>query len=206
MTVHAYLRVSTDEQSNEQQESEIKKRFPDILNENIAREKESALKYRPVFESLVHSLQKGDHLVVIAIDRLGRNTIELLTLLEDFEKKGINFISLREGVDFSTPSGRMFFTIMAAMARMERDLISTRTKAALAVLKAKGVKLGVPPYDASKIKPEIALFRDKYGYSYAKIGRMYHHRKTNIAKWYKEYKESFDENPVETVAKRKKKA
>ena len=45
MTVHAYLRVSTDEQSNEQQESEIKKRFPDILNENIAREKESALKY-----------------------------------------------------------------------------------------------------------------------------------------------------------------
>lgn len=72
-------------------------------------------------------LQPGDTLLVTAIDRLGRSTRDVLAVAGDLRERGVSLRSLREGVDFSTPTGQLVLTVMAALAQMEREQILERT-------------------------------------------------------------------------------
>lgn len=92
---------------------------------------------RPSLDSLLKAAKQGKFkvLIIYSIDRLGRNTKHLLTLLDEFKHLGISLISLREGLDFSTPVGQMALTVLAGVAQLERELISERIKTALAVKK-----------------------------------------------------------------------
>ncbi len=90
-------------------------------------------------------LGRGDTLVVVSIDRLGISLSDLVGTLENLENRGIQFRSLREGIETSTPLGRMFFQIAASFAEYERVLISERTKAGLRVARARGSQIGRPP-------------------------------------------------------------
>lgn len=90
-------------------------------------------------------LGRGDTLVVVSIDRLGRSLSDLVGTLEDVERSGVRFRSLREGIDTTTPLGRMFFQISSVFAEYERALISERTKAGLQTAMAKGTRMGRPP-------------------------------------------------------------
>lgn len=141
MKTYAYLRVSTDKQATDTQEHDLLRRFPDA---EIIREIASGVKARPALEALIAVLQPGDTLAVAALDRLGRKLSEILLLIEDLQRRGINLISLREGVDYSSPIGRMTMQVLLAVAELERNLIGQRTSAALQALKAKGVILGRP--------------------------------------------------------------
>jgi DNA invertase Pin-like site-specific DNA recombinase len=83
-----------------------------------------------------------DIIAVWKLDRFGRSLKHLVTALADLESLGITFVSLRDGFDLTTPSGRLMFQIIGAMAEFERNLIRERVIAGMANAKAKGLKLG----------------------------------------------------------------
>ncbi|EOZ5808187.1 recombinase family protein [Enterococcus hirae] len=87
-------------------------------------------------------LEAGDTLIIYKIDRLGRSTKQLVNIMSELQEKGINLISIKENIDTSTPMGKVIFTILSAIAELEADYISERTKEALAILKENGVQLG----------------------------------------------------------------
>ncbi|HFO3889482.1 TPA: recombinase family protein, partial [Escherichia coli] len=93
---------------------------------------------RPGLKKLLRTLSAGDTLVVWKLDRLGRSMRHLVTLIEDLRQRGVNFRSLTDSIDTSTPMGRFFFHVMGALAEMERELIVERTRAGLAAARAKG--------------------------------------------------------------------
>ena len=87
-------------------------------------------------------LRKFDAVAVWKLDRFGRSLKHLVTALADLESLGIAFVSLRDGFDLSTPSGRLMFQIIGAMGEFERNLIRERVRAGMAHARAKGRKMG----------------------------------------------------------------
>lgn len=137
--IYLYMRVSTGKQELDTQEHDLGKRYPTGL---VFKETASGMGARPKLQQLIETVKGGDTVVVAALDRLGRRTSEILLLIETLHKRGVNVVSLREGMDYNTPGGRAFMSMMLVMAQLERDLISQRTKAALQAKKAAGVRLG----------------------------------------------------------------
>ena len=137
-----YARVSKDEQNLDLQ--------LDALNaagvERIFSDKESGAKAdrKGLAETLSH-LRAGDVLTVWKLDRLGRNTIQLMMLLNQLHERGVEFKSLTEGIDTTTSFGRFFFTMSAALSQLERDRLIERTKAGLKSAKARGRTGGRKP-------------------------------------------------------------
>src|SRR5260370_29624564 len=90
---------------------------------------------------------------VYRYDRFARSLWQLVNALAEFDALGVHFVSLHEGVDTSTPNGRLVFGIFASIAEFERELIRGRVRSGLAAARAKGKKLGRPrrPIDAGRI-------------------------------------------------------
>ncbi|PCJ89744.1 MAG: DNA resolvase [Hyphomicrobiales bacterium] len=99
---------------------------------------------RAGLDELLATLQAGDTLMVWKLDRLGRSTLHLLTLLDNLQKRGIDFHAITQGIDTRTALGRMVFGQLAVFAEFEREQISERTKAGMAAAKARGVHVGRP--------------------------------------------------------------
>jgi DNA invertase Pin-like site-specific DNA recombinase len=97
---------------------------------------------RPAFVKLFNFVRSGDTLIVAAIDRLGRDTLDVLATVEALQAKGVSIISLREGFDLSTPMGKAMLTMLAAMATLERSNIKARQMAGIVKAKADGKALG----------------------------------------------------------------
>ena len=98
--------------------------------------------------------RRFDVLVVWRFDRFARSVSHLLRALEQFQALGIDFVSLSEHVDTSTPTGKMIFTVLGAVAELERSLIVERVKAGLRNARAKGKKLGRPRADVRESEIE----------------------------------------------------
>jgi DNA invertase Pin-like site-specific DNA recombinase len=109
-----------------------------------------SLDERPELDRLLDHLRVGDTVVVWRLDRLGRNLRHLLAVVGDLEARDVGFRSLTEGIDTSTPGGRLVFHIFASLAQFERELIRERTMAGLAAARARGRKGGRP----RKLTPE----------------------------------------------------
>ncbi|MDZ4051224.1 MAG: recombinase family protein [Limnobacter sp.] len=106
-------------------------------------------------------LREGDTLVVYKLDRLGRTTKQLVSLVDDLASQGVGFISITESIDTSNRLGKFFFHIMSAMSEMERELIVERTKAGLDAARARGKPSGAPiKFDDDKVRSAMALLRD----------------------------------------------
>lgn len=129
--------------------------------ERIFTEKALSVRDRKIFNECSNYLRKGDTLVVWKLDRLGRTTKKLLELIEELEERGINLKIITLGVDTSTPAGRLFFTIMAGLAEMERELIVERTKAGLDAARARGRLGGRPRVDQEKVAMAIKMYKSK---------------------------------------------
>ena len=108
---------------------------------------------RPALDELVAAAKRRKFDVVVCwrLDRLGRNLRRLVTLLDELQALGVAFISMGEGIDCTTPAGKMQLHILAALAEFERGRIQERVKAGLARAKAQGVRLGRP---RRRIAPE----------------------------------------------------
>lgn len=137
-----YSRTSTASQDTTNQTVHLKSQFPNAI---VVEEVASGTKARPELETLVRQLEPGDTLVVAALDRLGRKTSEILVLIEDLQQKGIILRSVREGIDYSTVMGKLVTQILCSIAELERNIISERTKVALAAKRQNGIIGGRRP-------------------------------------------------------------
>ncbi len=171
-----YARVSTNNghQNPEMQLRELReycdRRGLEIADEYVDNGVSGAKERRPHLDRLLADCRRRmvDAVVVYRYDRFARSLRQLVNALEEFRALGIDFISLHEGVDTSTPNGRLVFGIFASIAEFERELIRDRVRSGLAAAKAKGKRLGRPRrvVDASK----IARLRTQ-GLSWAGIGK-----------------------------------
>jgi DNA invertase Pin-like site-specific DNA recombinase len=147
MKVALYARVSTSEQKTENQKlilvEEAKKQGWEY---EYFEEKESTRKTRPIKYSIMEKLRSKefDAVCVLKIDRWARSNLELLNEVEEFKKKNIGFISLREKIDITTSDGMLQFSIFASFANWEREKIRERTLDGLARAKSEGKTLGRP--------------------------------------------------------------
>ncbi|MGS0677329.1 recombinase family protein [Shewanella sp. 125m-1] len=149
MRTFAYCRVSTVEQNAETQAHQLKERVADLLDTRIISESISggvAAMARPAFKELVdHKLEAGDRLVVLKLDRLGRDAIDVLQTIKMLTEKGVSVQSLDLPVsDLSTPEGKLMLSLMTAFAEFEKSRIVERTQEGLARAKAEGKTLGRP--------------------------------------------------------------
>lgn len=130
-----YIRVSTVEQNIARQEVIMKK----LDVEKIFIDKISGKnKERPMLKEMMDFVRSGDIVVVESISRFARNTRDLLELVDQLVAKGVQFVSMKEKIDTSTPSGKFMLTVFGAVAQLERDYILQRQKEGIAIAKANG--------------------------------------------------------------------
>ncbi|WP_144825946.1 recombinase family protein [Micrococcus luteus] len=107
---------------------------------------------RPELDAMLDYLREGDTVLVASLDRMGRTMADLVTLVNQLQDRGINFRSIREGIDTSGPAGRMVFHVFAALAEFEHATILERTEKGRQAAAEKGRKGGRPrKYDAKKV-------------------------------------------------------
>jgi len=134
-----YSRVSTTDQNPDSQKDALNRAGVDqLFIERFTGTKAS----RPEWDQVKKILRTGDTLVVTRLDRLGRSSKDLLEIGEWLQSKGVELEAVDQPINTSTPEGRMFFTILAAFAQFERDLIVARTRDGLAAARARGRKGG----------------------------------------------------------------
>jgi DNA invertase Pin-like site-specific DNA recombinase len=134
-----YARVSTQDQNLDMQIDALTK----AGCKRIFQEKMSGSRsVRPEFSKALETLREGDMLVVWKLDRLGRSVKNLVDLVGELHKQGVQFKSLTDAIDTGTPSGRFFFHVMASLAQMERELTVERTRAGLETARKLGRRGG----------------------------------------------------------------
>src|SRR5216684_8849724 len=150
MRIGIYARVSTKDQSCELQVRDLRPycaaRGFDLVREYVDVGQSGAKDSRPELNKLMDDARKRqfEAIVVWRFDRFARSTKHLLLALEEFRSLGIQFISYQENMDTSSPLGQALFTIVAAVAQLERDLIRERVNAGIRNARACGKQLGRP--------------------------------------------------------------
>lgn len=150
MRIGIYARVSTKDQSCELQLRDLRTycaaRGFSVLREYVDVGESGAKDSRPQLNELMAAARKRlfDAVIVWRFDRFARSTKHLLLALEEFRSLGIQFISYQENIDTSSPLGQALFTIVSAVAQLERDLIRERVNAGLRNARACGKQLGRP--------------------------------------------------------------
>lgn len=143
-----YIRVSTREQS------ELRQMVDAAEYDKIYIDKASGKDTkRPEFQKMMDYIREGDELVVDSYSRLARSTKDLLTIVETLDKKGVRLISQKEGLDTSTPTGKLMLTFFAALYQFQRELILEQQAEGIAACKAAGKPLG-----RKKIKPDDKFY------------------------------------------------
>ena len=149
-----YVRVSTTEQNTARQESLMES----LGVEKIYIEKVSGKsKDRPKLQEMMSFVREGDTLIVESISRFARNTRDLLDLVEQLTKKKVEFVSKKENIDTSTPTGQFMLTVFGAMAQLERDTILERQREGIEEAKKLGKYKGRKP-----IAVDEGLFAEQY--------------------------------------------
>ena len=177
--IYGYCRVSSNKQFNEGngievQESEILSKYE---NAEIYFEQFTGTTVeRPVFNELINKLQSGDMLVVTKLDRLARNTVEGIEIVQGLFKKEVSVHVINVGLLENTSMGKFFLTTLFAVAEMERNMIVERTQAGKAVARTKeGYKEGRPKkFTQEQLDHAMELLKSN---SYTEVAKM-----TNISK------------------------
>jgi DNA invertase Pin-like site-specific DNA recombinase len=183
MRVGTYARVSTKDQSCEMQMRDLRAycaaRGFTIIREYIDIGQSGAKDSRPQLNELMADARKRkfDSILVWRFDRFARSTKHLLLSLEEFRSLGIQFVSYQENIDTSSPLGQALFTIVSAVAQLERDLIRERVSAGVRNARANGKQLGRPrrivnQEEIVRLKAEGASLRkiaEKLGIGYGTL-------------------------------------
>jgi DNA invertase Pin-like site-specific DNA recombinase len=127
---------------------------------------------RPELDRLLDHLREGDEVVVWKLDRLGRNTRNLLALIDDLEDRGVHFRSLTEGITTTGAMGKAMLTVMSAFAQLERDQLAERTRAGMASAAAHGRRAGRREVTVGDWKVKRARELKAQGLNPADIGKI----------------------------------
>lgn len=130
-----YARISTDEQKLDLQTDALQKAGCERVFSDTA---SGAKDDRPGLAGALEVLVQGDVLVVWKLDRMGRSLPHLVSTVSELQARGVEFRSLQEAIDTTTPGGRLVFHVFAALAQFERELIRERTKAGLEAARSRG--------------------------------------------------------------------
>jgi len=184
--VAIYCRVSTLDQSTDSQLLDLRRYvaerqwniYKEYVDEGISGTKDS----RPALDELMDAARKRkfDVVLVWRFDRFARSTKHLILALEEFRNLGIDFVSYQENIDTSSPLGSAIFTIISAVAQLERDIIAERVKSGLRRAKENGKKLGRPrgtALDVEKIRGPR-----KKGWSLKQIAKALNTSKSSVAR------------------------
>lgn len=155
----SYLRISTAGQEMARQtkmfdDLGIEKRFEDVASgKNTEREQ---------LKAMLAFIREGDVVYVESISRIARNTKDLLSIVDAIQKKGADFVSLKESIDTSTPQGKFMLTVFGAMAELERECILQRTREGIAIAKEQHKYKGKPKMkiDEDAFRRECQKWRD----------------------------------------------
>lgn len=182
MAIIGYSRVSTTDQRTESQEEnfgthQVEKVYRDhgISGTVKALEREG-------FKACFEYLREGDTLVIAAIDRLGRDTIDVLNTVKSLQGKGVKVVSIREGFDLSTPVGEAMLTMLAAMAKLERTNIKIRQMAGIERARQEGKKLG-REFSVDPLK--VKHWREKHGATLSETAKHFKISKATVCKYLK---------------------
>lgn len=158
MAIIGYARVSTSGQDLELQVEKLM----DYGCDKIFKEKQSGAKSdRGELSKALDYLREGDKLVVYKIDRLARSTFDLHRIARELTEKGIGLVFIKEQIDFTTPAGKLMFTMLGAIAEFERDLINERTAEGRERAKQQGKHMGRKGKDEKDVKKAIKLYQER---------------------------------------------
>ena len=137
-----YIRVSTQEQNTMRQEVLMRSLGVDEVYVDHMSGKNVN---RPELQKMMEYVRKGDIVIVESISRFARNTRDLLELVEQLTAKGVEFVSRKEAIDTTTPTGKFMLTVFGAVAELEREYILQRQREVIAIAKAQGKYRGRKP-------------------------------------------------------------
>ncbi len=184
MKVFGYGRVSTGQQTTENQRLELEQAGyliePDYWFADEGISGKVCASQRPAFKELKGKIRRGETLVVSKLDRLGRDAIDVLQTVRDLGSKGVKVIVHQLGsTDLTSPAGKLLLMMLSAVAEMERDLLVERTQAGLVRAKAEGKVLGRPSKTTEVERIEI-IKKLEEGQSVSAVAREYNVSRANI--------------------------
>lgn len=151
-----YIRVSTAEQNTVRQEVMMRDLGVSELYIDRASGKNAD---RTELQRMLAYVRKGDTVIVESISRFARNTRDLLELVETLAEKEVDFVSKKESIDTTTPSGKFMLTVFGAVAELEREYILQRQREGIAIAKQHGVYKGRKPIERADFAPTVAKWR-----------------------------------------------
>lgn len=167
--IYGYARVSTEEQCLDRQIDQLKK--VGIEEDYIYKEKMSGTKSnRPKLKALLNVLEQGDTVYIESLNRLGRSSADLITLMQTFANMGVSLISLKEQLDFSSAAGKMMAQFLAILAEFERNCIVERVNEGLAAARARG-RIGGRPATPEKTLDKALKMYDMHNLTVSEICR-----------------------------------
>lgn len=178
-----YARVSTEEQ-NEARQVAASNGCEKVYIEKASGKNTD----RPQLKEMLAFVREGDTVIVSEISRLSRNTKDLLNITEELKKKNVEFVSLGENIDTTTPTGKFMLTVFGAMAQLERDTILKRQAEGIAEAKKAGKYKGRKPMDIDRKRFDAMCKRWRNGEITAvSIQREFHMTATTFYKKVKEW-------------------
>ena len=151
-----YIRVSTTEQNSARQEVLMTELGVDQVF--IDRMSGKSMD-RPELKRMMTFVREGDTVIVESISRFARNTRDLLELIDQLAAKSVGFVSKKEAIDTTTPTGKFMLTVFGAVAELEREYILQRQKEGIAVAKSNGVYKGRKPIERAEFSAVVSLWR-----------------------------------------------
>lgn len=196
MTVFAYIRVSTTKhaQTTENQRKQIVDAGFAVdrwISEDGVSGSIDAIN-RPAFAQMMSEAKEGDTVIVTMVDRLGRRAADVLHTVDEFKSLGIRVRVLQfDGVDVTSPTGKLLLTVMAACAEMERNLLIERTVSGLSRTKSQGTKLGPPMKIEADIYENI-VFDKNAGMTFTQLEAKYSFSRNTMCGLIKQWGEDFN--------------
>ena len=155
-----YVRCSTLEQNEARQLVMMEEQKTEKLFIDKASGKNTE---RQEFKAMMAFVRSGDIVIVESISRIARNTRDLLSIIEELTNKGVEFVSLKENIDTTTPTGRFMLTVFGALAELERENILERQREGIAIAKAEGKYKGRKPVAVDEEQFKVVCKRWRNG-------------------------------------------